>query len=87
MSMVRTPAEIGESLKAIVEDMNSMSIKELDAFIQSINRDEAIGPLLDPMAWRDTGRFAAAAGTKRALQAIRAFKIEVSGIGNFDSVA
>ena len=85
MSNVKTraPEEVGKSIEGIVAAMNSISIEELDIILRSISRDSAIGPLLDPTYWRDTGMFEASHKTRKVVQAIRDFKVEVSGIGNF----
>ena len=82
---MRTPEEIGKSLTSIVVAINSVRMEELDAMLGNINRDGSIGPLLDPTAWQE-GMFQAATQTKHVMQAIRDFKVEVSGIGNFATV-
>lgn len=84
---MRTPEEVGEDIKSIVGAMNSVSIEELDSILQSISRDEALGPLIDPTLWGYGGKFEVAQQTRRVIQAIRDFKAEVSGIGNFVAVA
>ena len=82
---MRTPEKVGNSIKGIVKAMNSVSIEELDSILRSLSKDEAIGPLLDPTLWR-AGKFEAARQTRKVIQAIRNFKMEVSGIGNFNNV-
>lgn len=82
---MRTPEEVGNSIEIIVEAMNSISIEELDALLKEISRDEAIGPLVDPTLWRDS-KFDTARQTRKVIQAIRDFKVEVSGIGNLTKV-
>jgi len=82
---MRPPEEVGKSIKGVVKAMNSVSIEELDEILGDISRDEAFGPMVDPTAWRD-GKFDAARQTRKAIQAIRDFKVEVSGIGNFNQL-
>ena len=82
---MRTSEEVGDSIKDIVKAMNSVSVKELDSILESISVDEAMGPILDPTTWQ-YGRYEAANQTRTVIQAIRQFKIEVSGIGNFHKV-
>ncbi len=79
------PSEVAESLGRIIAAMNSVSIEKLDIVLAGIGRDEAIGPMVDPTAWQDN-RFDVSRQTKKIIQAIRDFKVEVSGIGNFEPV-
>ncbi len=79
---MRTPEEIGESMKDIIRAMNSISIEELDEVLGAGHREEALGPMLDSTAYQ-RGMFEANRQTKKVLEAIRNFKVEVSGIGNF----
>lgn len=80
---MRTPEEVGRSIEELVIAMNAISIEELDSILRSISRDSAIGPLLDPTYWRDSGMFELSHKTRKVIQAIRDFKVEVKGIGNF----
>ena len=84
---MRESEEVGKSIEGIVETMNSVSIEELDSILQSISRDEALGPMIDPTLWGHGGKFEAARQTRKVIQAIRDFKMEVSGIGNLATVA
>ena len=83
---MRTPEEVGKSIEGIVLAMNSVSIEELDSILQSISRDEALGPMIDPTLWGHGGKFEAARQTRKVIQAIRDFKAEVSGTGNFTNI-
>ena len=83
---MRTSIETGRSIEVIVEAMNSIELGEIDAILKSLSRDEAIGPLVDPTLWGHGGMFDVARQTRKVLNAIRAFKIEVSGIGNFSTM-
>jgi len=80
---MREPEEVGKSIEGLVVAINSVSSEELDSILSSISRDEAIGPMIDPTLWGHGGKFEAARQTRKVIQAIRDFKIEVSGIGNF----
>jgi len=84
---MRTPEEVGKSVESLVAAVNAVSIEELDAVLASISRDTALGPMVDPSAWQSGGRFEAARLTRKVVQAIRGFKVEVSSIGNFATVA
>ena len=84
---MREPEEVGKSIEGIVETMNSVSIEELNSILQSISRDQALGPMIDPTLWGHGGKFEAARQTRKVRQAIRDFKVEVSGIGNLATVA
>lgn len=79
---MRKPERIGKSIERIVKAMNSISIKELDMILEEGRRREALSLMLDPTAYQ-RGGFEADRLTKKALEAIRSFKVEVSGIGNF----
>lgn len=83
---MRSPERVGNSIKGIVKAMNSISIEELDSILQSISRDEALGPMIDPTLWGHGGKFETARQTKKVIQAIRDFKVGVSGIGNFKRI-
>lgn len=74
--------EIYKKMGVIVEAMNAMDIKDLVQMTQEISRDEAMGPLMDPTAWRD-GKFEEATMIKTVVTAIIDFKKAVSGIGIF----
>lgn len=77
--------EIYQKMGKIVEAMNAMDIKDLTQMTSEISRDEAIGPLLDPTAWRGH-KFDEAKMIKTVVTAIINFKKEVSGIGRFTAV-
>lgn len=83
---MRDIERIGTSLTAIVTVMNSISIEELDYVLKDISRDTAIGPMLDPTAWLGEGKFDEARKTEKVLEAVKAFKKEVSGIGFFATI-
>lgn len=87
MAMGWTDKQLGiyKKMGVIVEAMNAMDIKDLVQMTQEISRDEAIGPLMDPTAWRD-GKFEEAAIIKTVVTAIIDFKKAVSGIGRFNDV-
>lgn len=76
---------IYQQMGKVGEAMNAMSIKDLAQMDQEIDRDETIGPFMDPTAWR-SGKFEGARMVKTVVRAIIAFKKEVSGIGRFESV-
>lgn len=80
---MRAPERIGKSLEAIVAVMNSISIEELDYILKDISRSETIGPMTDPTAWQGGRKFEEARQTRKVMLAIKAFKVEVSGVGNF----
>lgn len=80
---MRTAIETGRSIEVIVEAMNSIEVEELKAILESISRDTALGPMTNPSAWQGGGKFDAARQTRKVIQAILDFKMEVSGIGNF----
>ena len=82
---MRTAVETGRSLEVIVEAMNSIEVEEIDVMLKSLSRDEAIGPMIDPTLWGHGGMFNVARQTRKVLDAIKAFKKEVSGIGNFNN--
>ncbi|KKK51019.1 hypothetical protein LCGC14_3119130, partial [marine sediment metagenome] len=69
-------------IAAIMPHFNSISDDDLDALLGDIGTQMAIGPLIDPTAWRDR-ESVAYQGMATVLQAIRTFKREVSGIGRF----
>jgi len=79
---MRTPDEVGKSIEKIIEAMNSISLEELDDILQSIKKDEALGPMLDPTAWQ-AGGFEITKQIWKVIKAIQDFKAKVSGIGNF----
>ena len=83
---MRTQEEVGKSIKGIVDAMNSISIDELNGILGSIGKDEALGPMLNPTFWQGGGMFEASRQTRKVIQAIHNFKVEVSGIGNFKAV-
>ena len=80
---MRTSVETGRNIEVIVETMNSIDMDELDALLESLSQDEAVGPLVDPTLWGQGGEFDVARKTRKVLKAIKAFKFEVSGIGKF----
>lgn len=77
--------QVYQKMGAIVVAMNAMEMEDLVQMDREINRDEAIGPLIDPTAWRD-GKFDEARMIKKVVRAIIAFKKEVSSIGQFTAV-
>ena len=83
---MRTPEEVGVNIMDIVGAINSVSLEELDSILENISRNTTMGPLTDPTAWLGGQKFNEARLTKKAVQAIRDFKTEVSGIGNFTDV-
>lgn len=76
---------IYQKMGKVVEAMNAMDIKDLVQMTREISRDEAIGPLIDPTAWRD-GKFEEVRIVKTVVTAIIEFKKTVSGIGRFHNV-
>ena len=83
---MRTTEETGESITRIVAAMNSVDVEELDSGLKSLVQEEALGPLLDPTLWSYGGKFEVTRQTQKVLNAIKAFKVEVSGIGYFQKV-
>jgi len=77
--------EVYKKMGAIVEAMNAMDMDDLCQMFQEIGRDQAIGPFIDPTAWRD-GKFDEARMIKLVVKAIIDFKKAVSGIGRFQEV-
>lgn len=77
--------EIYQNMGVIVVAMNSIYIEDLKQMTQEISRDEAIGPLIDPTAWRD-GKFEEVSMVKITIKAVIDFKRAVSGIGRFHDV-
>lgn len=77
--------EIYKKMGAIVVAMNAMDIDDLAQTVREMDKDEAIGPLIDPTAWRDH-KFEEVGLVKKVVNAIITFKREVSGIGRFDKV-
>ena len=77
--------ETYQKMGKIVEAMNAMDIEDLAQMQWEISRDEAIGPLIDPTAWRDH-KFEEASMIKTVVKAIIDFKKAVSGIGRFHKV-
>ena len=82
---IRTAEQVQKSIEDIVQSMNSIRIEELNSMLESANREEAIDPMLDPARFT-VGGFEAVRQTKKVLQAIKDFKYEVSGIGNFNLI-
>ena len=74
--------EISHKMNAIVVAMNDMAMDDLCQMSREIDEDEAIGPLMNPSAWMG-GKFEEVKMIKIVVQAIIAFKKEVSGIGRF----
>ncbi len=81
----RTIPEVQKSIEDLVKAMNSIRIEELSQMLQSANREETVGPMLDPTRYQ-MGGFDAIRQTKKVLQAINDFKYAVSGIGNFNVI-
>ncbi len=81
----RTIPEVQQSIEDIVEAMNSIRIEEINRMLESANREETVGPMLDPTRYQ-MGGFDAIRQTKKVLQAINDFKYAVSGIGNFNVI-
>ncbi len=79
----RRGLEIGMHMRNIVSNVNAITEEELEAFIHIIDRDQALGPLLDPTAWRDEQLFESSTGIMKVVRALLDFKKAVSGIGNF----
>lgn len=83
MADAKRSLEIGEHLKAIVFNVNSISEDELTDLIATGKREETMGPMIDPTAWRDKGKSEQAQGTIKVLQALLDFKRSAKGIGFF----
>ena len=79
---MKSIAEVGERLEAIVVAVNALTIEDLDELIRKIDREQAIGPLIDPTLWA-TELMAASTDSVKVLRAIRAFKAEVAILGYF----
>ena len=77
--------EIFNKMSAIVVAMNDMSIDDLSRLSREIDRDEAIGPLVDPTKWT-SAKFEEARIIKIVVRAVITFKKEVSGVGRFHNV-
>lgn len=75
--------EIAKHLDNIIEHVNAITEEELVAYIGVGRREEAMGPMIDPTAWRDGGGFEASRQTIKVLQALIDFKRTVKGIGKF----
>lgn len=76
------PLRVAGCIAAIMPHFNSISGEDLDALLSDISTQMAIGPLIDPTAWRDQ-EGVAFDGMKTVLRAMRTFKREVAGIGRF----
>ncbi len=72
--------EIAESLKKLIEAMNSFSEDELKAVIYVGQREDALGPITDPTKYRAESE--AIRGTQIFLRSLLQFKREVKGLGN-----
>ena len=82
----RTIPEVQQSITDIVTAMNSIRIEELNRMLESANREQTTGPMLDPTRFQGGEVFDAIRQTKKVLQAINDFKYEVSGIGKFNVI-
>lgn len=76
------PLRVAGCIAAIMPHFNSISDDDLGALLGDISTQMAIGPLIDPTAWRDREGIAFD-GMKTVLRAMRTFKREVAGIGRF----
>jgi len=74
--------EIGKHLEGIVKHVNAISEDDLETLLETGSQEEALGPMIDPTAWRD-GLFDVYRQTSKTLQALLDFKRAVKGIGNF----
>ena len=76
------PLKVASCIAAIMPRFNSISDDDLDALLNDVGTQMAIGPLIDPTAWRDR-ESEAYQGMATVLRAMRTFKREVAGIGRF----
>ncbi len=71
---------IGESIKLLIEALNTFTGEEISELIQEATRKETIDPFIDPT------RYCLEADSihlgKKFLKALLQFKTEVKGIGN-----
>lgn len=84
--MAMTPEkaqEVGAALKTLVVAINHISEEDIDEMLQSASREMALGPMIDPTAFRDGNLFGKIHDTEKVLRTLREFKKEVKGIGDF----
>lgn len=84
MAMTQEKARlIGASLRTLVVAVNNISEEDIDEMLHSASREAALGPMIDPTAFRDGNLFGKIHSTEKVLRALREFKKEVKGIGDF----
>jgi len=74
--------EVGAALRTLVVAVNHISEEDIDEMLHSASREAALGPMIDPTAW-DSNMFSKIHSTEKVLRALREFKKEVKGIGDF----
>lgn len=82
----RPVVEVQKSIEDIVKAMNSIRVEELNSMLESANREQTMGPMLDPTRFQGGQVFDAIRQTKKVLEAIKTFKYEVSGIGSLNVI-
>jgi len=84
MAMTQEKAqEVGAALRTLIVATNHISEEDIDEMLRSASREMALGPMIDPTAFRDGNLFGKIHDTEKVLKALREFKKEVKGIGDF----
>lgn len=83
MTTIRRGEGMASCLKALIAAVNDMSEEDIKEVLQSLDREGAIGPLIDPTAFQSGAIFGQLSDTKTVMRALLTFKKEVKGIGSF----
>lgn len=71
--------QIASGLKSIRLQLGIIQTEELKEIIRDAERDEAIGPMLDPTRWRDEDLFTSVRKTRKVLGIMVELKRELEG--------
>lgn len=84
MSMTQEKAqEVGAALRTLIIAVNHISEEDIDEMLQSASKEMALGPMIDLTTFRDENLFGKIHDTQKVLRALKEFKKEVKGIGDF----
>ncbi|MBA7593467.1 hypothetical protein ES703_00387 [subsurface metagenome] len=84
MAMTQEKAQgVGAALRTLIVAVNHITEEDIDEMLRSASREAALGPMIDPTAFRDGDLFGKLHDTQKVLRALREFKKEVKGIGDF----
>ncbi len=72
--------EIGKNVVQLIEAMNGFTEEELKAIIETGQREDSIGPIIDPTRYRAESN--AIRSTQIFLKFLLQFKREIKGLGN-----